>query len=160
MVALVISRLPLVVLMAVGTAGSAVACLLLAVIDINLTDWYWAFGFPAAICAVLGADFVMASGTLFIAKVTPPHEQSVAGAVFQCMQQLGTSIGITIGTVVFNRLLIANSGTNIPERAPRDDLLKSYRAAQWTNFAFVISGEFLTTTECVLGSNLINLSIV
>ncbi|KAL0065019.1 hypothetical protein AAF712_008012 [Marasmius tenuissimus] len=140
-VALVISRLPLVALMAVGTIGSSVACLLFAVIDVDAT--YWAFGFPAAVLAVLGADFVMASGTLFIAKVTPPHEQSVAGAVFQCMQQLGTSIGITIGTVVFNRLLISNTGSNNPEEAPRPAVLKSYRAAQWTNFAFTISAALL-----------------
>ncbi|KAJ8074009.1 hypothetical protein PM082_012299 [Marasmius tenuissimus] len=140
-VALVISRLPLVALMAVGTIGSSVACLLLAVIDVDAT--YWAFGFPAAVLAVLGADFVMASGTLFIAKVTPPHEQSVAGAVFQCMQQLGTSIGISIGTVVFNRLLISNTGSNNPEEAPRPEVLKSYRAAQWTNFAFAISAALL-----------------
>ncbi|KAK1232623.1 hypothetical protein PQX77_004243 [Marasmius sp. AFHP31] len=140
-VALVISRLPLVVLMVVGTVGSSIACLLFAVIDVDAT--YWAFGFPAAAVAVLGADFVMASGTLFIAKVTPPHEQSVAGAVFQCMQQLGTSIGITIGTVVFNRLLISNTGSNNPEEAPAPEVLKSYRAAQWTNFAFCISAALL-----------------
>ncbi|KAK1232622.1 hypothetical protein PQX77_004242 [Marasmius sp. AFHP31] len=138
-VAIVISRLPLVVLMGIGTLGSATACLLFAVIDVNAT--YWAFGFPAAVVAVLGADFVMSSGTLFIAKVTPPHEQSVAGAVFQCMQQLGTSIGITIGTVVYNRLLTKNSGGANPP--PRDALLKSYRAAQWTNFAFTVSAAFL-----------------
>ncbi|KAL0065020.1 hypothetical protein AAF712_008013 [Marasmius tenuissimus] len=138
-VALVIGRLPLVILMAVGTVGTSVACLLFAVIDVDAT--YWAFGFPGAILAVLGSDFVMSSGTLFIAKVTPSHEQSVAGAVFQCMQQLGTSIGVTIGTVVFNRLLTKNAGGVIPP--PRDAELKSYRAAQWTNFAFAISAALL-----------------
>jgi hypothetical protein len=49
---------------------------------------YWAFGFPAAIFAVFGADFVFACGSIFIAKVSLPHEQSVSGAIFQTMTQV------------------------------------------------------------------------
>jgi hypothetical protein len=49
---------------------------------------YWAYGFPSAILSVFGADFVFAAGTLFIAKVALPHEQSVAGALFQTMTQV------------------------------------------------------------------------
>ncbi|KAG7091772.1 hypothetical protein E1B28_008175 [Marasmius oreades] len=140
-VALTVSRLPLVALMAVGTLSSALAALLFAIIVPEVT--YWAYGFPAAIFAVVGADFVMSSGTLFIAKVSPPHEQSVAGAVFQCMQQLGTSIGVTVGTVVFNRLIRQKTGSDSQVTAPREVLLDSYRAAQWTNFAFAILAAIL-----------------
>ncbi|KAF9254845.1 MFS general substrate transporter [Marasmius fiardii PR-910] len=139
-VALTVSRLPLVALMAVGTFSSALAALLFAIIQPEKS--YWAYGFPAAIFAVIGADFVMSSGTLFIAKVSPAHEQSVAGAVFQCMQQLGTSIGVTVGTVVFNRLIQQRTGGD-QGTAPREVLLDSYRAAQWTNFAFGILAALL-----------------
>ena len=38
--------------------------------------------------SVFGADFVFASGTLFVAKVSLPHEQSLAGALFQTMTQV------------------------------------------------------------------------
>lgn len=75
---------------ACGTALSGVAALLFALINPNAT--YWAFGFPGAILAVVGADFVFAGGTLFIAKVSLPHEQSLAGAVFQTMTQVVSSI--------------------------------------------------------------------
>ena len=71
---------------ALGTALTSSASLLFAIIDPDAV--YWAYGFPAAITAVVGADFVFAGGTLFIAKVSLPHEQSVAGAVFQCMTQV------------------------------------------------------------------------
>ena len=49
---------------------------------------YWAFGFPAATIVVVGADFVYAAGTLFIAKISLPHEQSLAGGLFQTMTQV------------------------------------------------------------------------
>ena len=68
-----------------GTLGSTTACLFFALIDPSAP--YWAFGFPAAIVSVIGADFVYASGTLFIAKVSLEHEQSLAGALFQTMTQ-------------------------------------------------------------------------
>lgn len=69
-----------------GTALTAVANLLFAVINVRST--YWAFGFPAAIMSVCGADFVFAAGTLFVAKISLPHEQSLAGALFQTMIQV------------------------------------------------------------------------
>ena len=70
----------------IGTTLTSVASLLFAVINTHAP--YWAFGFPAAIVAVFGADFVFASGTLFVAKVSLPHEQSVSGALFQTMTQV------------------------------------------------------------------------
>ena len=70
----------------IGTSFTAGASLLFAVIKPDAT--YWAFGFPAAVIAVTGADFIFAAGSLFIAKVAKPHEQSVMGAVFQAMTQV------------------------------------------------------------------------
>ncbi|KAI3610003.1 efflux protein [Moniliophthora roreri] len=135
-VALVVGRVSLVALMAMGTALTSSASLLFAIIDPDAV--YWAFGFPAAITAVVGADFVFAAGTLFIAKVSLPHEQSIAGA-------LGTSLGITISTVVFNRIIQQQSnqlGVPITE-VPKPGQLKSYKAAQWTNFAFGVFAALL-----------------
>ncbi len=49
---------------------------------------YWAFGFPSSICAVFGADFVFAAGTLYVAKIVKEDEQSLAGGMFQTMTQV------------------------------------------------------------------------
>ena len=68
---------------------TAVANLLFAVINVKAV--YWAFGFPAAIVVVFGADFVMAAGSLFVAKFSPDEDQSVSGAVLQTMMQVRTS---------------------------------------------------------------------
>ncbi|KAF9456822.1 major facilitator superfamily domain-containing protein [Collybia nuda] len=125
-VAFVVGRVSIVYLIVIGTLGSTGACLLFALIIPSVP--YWAFGFPAAVISVIGADFVFASGTLFVAKVSLPHEQSLAGALFQTMTQLGTAVGLTVTTVVFNRVTLMSS-----EGRPT---LKSYQAAQWTSFAF------------------------
>lgn len=49
---------------------------------------YWAYGFPAFFLSVWAADFVFACGTLFFAKIAHPHEQSVAGGIFQTVIQV------------------------------------------------------------------------
>lgn len=70
----------------IGTFGTSTACLFFALIDPSAP--YWAFGFPAAILSVIGGDFVFSSGTLFIAKISLEHEQSLGGALFQTMTQV------------------------------------------------------------------------
>jgi MFS family permease len=127
---------------AIGTLLTGIAILLFAIIDPDVT--YWAYGFPSAMIIVLGADFVFASGTLFVAKITPHHEQSVAGAVFQAMTQIGTAIGISISTIVYNGVLAAQARRqgvaldNQADNAPKSAQLKAYHAAFWTAFAFAM----------------------
>ncbi|KAK0467833.1 putative efflux transporter [Desarmillaria tabescens] len=142
-VAFVAGRVPFIYFMVSGTALTSAASLLFALI--NPTTTYWAFDFPAAVLSVVGADFVFAAGTLFIAKVSLPHEQSVAGAVFQTMTQLGTSFGVTISTVVYDRVLRARAedfGTD-SSNAPKPAQLDAYQAAAWTDFAFGIFAALL-----------------
>jgi len=69
-----------------GSAATATACLLFAIIDPSTT--YWAYAFVAFITSAMGCDFAFAAGTLFIAKYSPPHEQSVAAALFSTMIQV------------------------------------------------------------------------
>ncbi|CCM00646.1 uncharacterized protein FIBRA_02683 [Fibroporia radiculosa] len=146
-VALVVGRVPLAILVAIGTALTATADLLFALI--NPAAPYWAFGFPAAVVSVFGADFVFPSGTLFIAKVCLPHEQSVGGALFQTMTQLGGAFGLAISTVVYDSVLARESrrygvivnqnGSNAPPAAQ----LASYKSAMWTGFALGVLGTLL-----------------
>jgi hypothetical protein len=62
---------------------------LFAVIDPNVT--FWAFGFPAAVIVVIGADFVFSAGTIYVARIALPEEQSVAGGLFNTMTQVRTA---------------------------------------------------------------------
>ncbi len=143
-IAVVIGRIDVALILMFGTALTGVANIFFAVIKADAS--YWATGFPSAILCVFGADFVFSAGTIFIAKVSLPHEQSVAGALFQTMTQLGTSFGLAITTIVFNRVLakqssnmgviVDDAGTN----APMDAQLRAYRAAEWAAFAFGILG--------------------
>ncbi|THV00004.1 MFS general substrate transporter [Dendrothele bispora CBS 962.96] len=140
--AIVVGRVSIVVLFTLGTCLTGCAPLLFALIDPKAP--YWTFGFPSAILSVMGADFVFASGTLFVAKFSIGNEQSVAGAVFQTMAQIGTSIGVTVSTVVFNRVLVKkeqDAGISFSSETPLSDVARSiqldaYRASQWTNFTF------------------------
>ncbi|KAJ7452827.1 putative efflux transporter [Mycena latifolia] len=126
-VALIVGRVPTLWLLASGTLTTTLAPLLFALIVPAAP--YWAFGFPAAVCSVVGADFLFAAGTLFVAGAVGPGEQSVAGGVFQTMTQLGTSFGVTASTIVFN---------HVQQGADRNgaDALGSYHAAMWTGVAF------------------------
>ncbi|KAI0251756.1 efflux transporter [Lactifluus subvellereus] len=126
-IALIVGRIDVVYIVAVGTLMTGCANIFFAVIDPNAT--YWAFGFPSACLIVLGAEFTYVSGTLFISKISLLHEQSVTGALFQAMTKIGSTIGL-------NR-----EGDN----APMEAQLKAYKAAMWTAFAFGI----LCTMLCV-----------
>jgi hypothetical protein len=89
---------------------------------------------------------------MFISKVSPPSEQSVAGALFQAMTQIGSAIGLSVSTIVFNGVLKAQSsslGVSLDQGsgdAPPAAQLKAYQAAMWTGFAFGILCEFWMPT--------------
>ncbi|KAG2073084.1 MFS general substrate transporter [Suillus decipiens] len=112
-----------------GTLLTAAAAMLFALINPSMT--YWAFGFPSTVLVVFGSDFVYSSGTIFIAKTSLPHEQSI-----------GTAFGLTISTIVFNSVVdkesaklgvpVNSNGTNVPMSAQ----LMGYKDAQWTSAAF------------------------
>ncbi|KAJ6544599.1 MFS general substrate transporter [Mycena vulgaris] len=126
-VVLVISRMDLVFLIVSGTFFTSLGSLLFALILPSAP--YWAFGFPAAIVSVFGADFIFAAGTLFVAKVSLPHEQSLAGGLFQTLTQLGTAFGLAISTIAFDA---------VADGAGDDAPLKAYKAAQWTAFGMAV----------------------
>lgn len=71
-----------------GTIITGAACILFALIDPSAT--YWAFEFPSTTLVVFGADFVYSVGTIFVAKIVFPYEQSLAGGLFQTMTQVRT----------------------------------------------------------------------
>lgn len=147
-VALVVGRVNVIYLMLLGTSLTASANIFFSVADPSRS--YWAYGFPSSILSVFGADFVFSAGTLFIAKVALPHEQSVAGALFQTMTQLGTSFGLAITTLLFNRVREMESaklgvtvGDGFDSEGPPHAQLLAYRAAEWGGFGFGVVATLL-----------------
>lgn len=148
-VAVIVGHVPLVWMIATGTLFTGLANLLFAVVDPAAP--YWAFGFPAAIVSVFGADFVFATGTLFVAKVCLPHEQSVGGALFQTLTQVGTAFGIAISTIVFNATIekkahelgVDTGALASASAAPRPAQLAAYKNAMWAGCAFGFFGGIL-----------------
>ncbi|KAF7980644.1 hypothetical protein HWV62_37456 [Athelia sp. TMB] len=138
-IALSIGWVSLVVIVVLGTLLTGTASLLFALI--NPSSPYWAFGFPAAVIVVFGADFVFASGTIFVAKISLPHEQSLTGALFNTMTQIGTAFGLTISTIVYDRV-VARDESSIDSHSAT---LKGYKAAQWTAFGFAMLSAVLAT---------------
>ncbi|KAF8675545.1 Transporter, partial [Rhizoctonia solani] len=94
-----------------------------------------------AAVVVFGADFMFATGSIFVAKVALPHEQSLAGGIFNTLNQLGTAFGLAIASVVNNsvyRQSVRASGDEV------ESLLLGYRAAFWTCFGFGMAALVLT----------------
>lgn len=73
------------------------------------------------------------------------------------ISQIGTAVGVTVTTVVYNRVLQQDSlkmGVTLDVNramAPRQAMLNSYKAAQWTAFAFGILCEFEVSDFRCLG---------
>ncbi|KZO95200.1 efflux transporter [Calocera viscosa TUFC12733] len=141
--ALVSGLMPAQFLIMIGCIGTGLANLLFAVI--NTSSPYWAFGFPAAVVSVFGADFIFASSTLYGAKIARHHEQSLAGGIFNTVTQTGTAFGMTITTIVYDTVVRSQSakegvvlnadGTNASLSAQ----LRGLRSAQWTSFGFAMA---------------------
>ncbi|EJD53286.1 putative efflux transporter [Auricularia subglabra TFB-10046 SS5] len=138
-VGLFVAHIPMVYLVVLGAGATAIAALLFAVIDEHAT--YWAYNFPAAVLSVFGADFIFASGAIFVARVALPGEQSVAGGLFQTLVQLGSAFGIAISTIAHDAGVRRSlpPGVEIEgdlNTAPHDAQLRGYRDGFWTCFAF------------------------
>ncbi|KAJ7273761.1 MFS general substrate transporter [Mycena rebaudengoi] len=127
-VVLVVSRMDFVYLVVFGTTFTGLGSLLFALIQPSAP--YWAYGFPSTIVSVFGADFCFAAGSLFVAKVSLPHEQSLAGGLFQTLTQLGTAFGLAISTIVYDTV----PGSETSASAP----LKAYKLAQWSSFSMAM----------------------
>ncbi|KAH9967497.1 efflux transporter [Russula dissimulans] len=144
-IALLIGRINVVYIVAIGTILTGCANIYFAVNDPHQS--YWAVGFPSACLIVLGVDFTYSSGTLFVCKVSRPSDQSVAGGLFQAMTQIGSAIGLSVSTIVYNKVLRMQSGrlgvsaglqggdSESGDAASRAAQLKAYQAAMWTGFA-------------------------
>ncbi|KAG8406294.1 hypothetical protein J3459_019241 [Metarhizium acridum] len=77
-VAKLLSRIPTLFILVCGTLATSVACLLYAV-PIPPTSTYWAYGFPAMVLAVVGADTSWPCLTLFTSQALPRRIRPLVG---------------------------------------------------------------------------------
>lgn len=115
---------------------------LLFAIPIPVDTTYWAYGFPAMVLCVCGADTIFPVLTLFVAKTLPPEDASLGGALITAVGQIGRSIGLALATAVQTAIIAKEKGLSIDEVGnqghglePWDDALKvGIRGTAWFNF--------------------------
>jgi hypothetical protein len=93
---------------------------------------YWYDAFFAQLLAPISADILFTIGLLVVSDVFPAKTQALAGAVFSTVTQFGTSIGITMMTVISSS--VTKSSEFEDKEKPRA-LEVGYRAAFWAMFA-------------------------
>ncbi|KAK6854092.1 major facilitator superfamily transporter [Apiospora arundinis] len=136
-----ISRVPTYILLMIGNFSLGLSCLLFA-IPIPSDTSYFAFGLPAMILAVVGADITWPCLTLFTSASLPQEDQALGGALINASGQLGRSIGLAITTAAQTAIMarergvpVERSGKVLPWDAPS---LVGLRDANWLNFALAM----------------------
>ncbi|ORY33741.1 efflux protein [Naematelia encephala] len=98
LVAFLITKVPTQWIVCVGIMATGIASVLFAVAPADTI--YWRYPFNGMWLSVMGADFLMATGMIFVAALSLHDEQSVAGALFQTLVQIGGSFGLSLTTVI------------------------------------------------------------
>lgn len=133
-VAILASRAPAQILIMLGCIGTALAPLLSAVQKVDAP--YWQYQFPAMLLSVFGADFIFATGIMYVSTVAGPGQQALAGGVFNMTTQVGTAVGLAIMTVIQSKVTASKTqelggiydpnSTNIPPEATRQGLVMAF----------------------------------
>jgi MFS family permease len=148
-VAQLLSRVPTLFILVCGTLATSVACLLYAV-PIAPSTTYWAYGFPAMVLAVIGADTSWPCLTLFTSQALPREDQAMGGALINAVGQFGRSIGLAIGTAIQTAAMAKARGVPVKEAGPMRpwdwDSLTGLRAASWANFGLGIASLLVVLT--------------
>ncbi|KAL9094112.1 MAG: hypothetical protein Q9165_003527 [Trypethelium subeluteriae] len=97
---LVLHKISNQLLMYIGAAAYTISFLLMAVN--RKSDSYWAFFFPALVFDVVGADLEFNVANMYVLSSLPPHQQSIAGGLFQTVTKLCTTLGFGIATALYN----------------------------------------------------------
>lgn len=142
-----LSRVPTIFILLTGNVACSLACLLFAV-PIDPKTTYWAFGFPAMLLAVLGADTAWPCLTLFTSQALPPEDQAVGGALINAAGQMGRAIGLAISTAVQTAVMARERGVKVSQAGPVKQWdgpsLTGIHAGNWFNFALAIASIFIS----------------
>lgn len=83
---------------------------------------YWAWIFPAMVCATISIDLIYSLVNVFLSTKLPPHQQGVAGSLAHSLVHFGGAL-----------LLGVASGVN--DAQPDEGEAMKYRDAFWLQFA-------------------------
>ena len=141
-----LSIVPASLLLSFGTLSVSVSSLLFA-LPLPVHTTYWAYGFPAMVLSVCGADTLFPTLTLFVAKSLPAEDQALGGALINMVGQFGRALGLAMATAVQTAVEARERGVAVGEvgeqagAAPWDPALKvGIRSAAWFNFAVGMGG--------------------
>ncbi|KUI68607.1 hypothetical protein VM1G_04702 [Cytospora mali] len=132
-----IGIIPTYMLLLFGNLCICVSCLLFAV-PIPPTTTYFAYGLPAMVLSVFGADTTWPCLTLFTSHSLPQADQAMGGALVNAAGQFGRAIGLAIATAVQTAVIADERGTSVQDSGSLktwdQPTLKGLQAAQWFNF--------------------------
>ncbi|TRX93746.1 hypothetical protein FHL15_005422 [Xylaria flabelliformis] len=133
-----ISRVPTWILLLCANTAVSISCLLFAV-PLPRSTSYFAFGFPALILSVIGADITWPCLTLFTSKSLPQEDQAMGGGLINASAGVGRAIGLAIDTAIQTAVLARERHVSVEyagKIAKWDEAsVVSIRAANWFNFA-------------------------
>ncbi|KAI1753912.1 major facilitator superfamily transporter [Xylaria castorea] len=133
-----ISRVPTWILLLCANTAVSISCLLFAV-PLPRSTSYFAFGLPAFVLSVIGADITWPCLTLFTSKSLPQEDQALGGGLINASAGVGRAIGLAIDTAVQTAILARERHVSV-ENAGKitkwdEASVASLRAANWFNFA-------------------------
>ena len=109
---------------------------------------YWAFGFPAMVLCVFGADTLFPSLVLFNAQSLPKEDQALGGALIVAVGQVGRAICLAIGIAIqvavqeghekADKGAVTGNG-NLQNPA----FLRGLKAGMWFNVGLALSAGFV-----------------
>lgn len=128
-----------------STSAVSMSSLLFA-IPISEHTTYWAYGFPAMVFCVCGADTIFPVLTLFVAKTLPSEDASLGGALITAVGQIGRAIGLALATAVQTAVIAKEMGVSVVQVGekghglePWDPALRAgIRATAWFSFGMSI----------------------
>jgi MFS family permease len=94
---LILHLLPGTILMVLSGLGYVMSVLLFAIIPDRPS--YWAYVFPAMICATLGVDVAFNVSNVFITTQTPSKRQGLAGALINSTLFIGISFFLGVADI-------------------------------------------------------------
>lgn len=96
--AVILHRLPGTVMMVVTGLAIVIDSLLFALAPLDAG--YWAWVFPAMVCATLATDLIFSVANIFFSTVLPTRRQGLAGALANVVPNLGIAILLGFADVV------------------------------------------------------------
>lgn len=130
---LVIDRISAKYAVLLSSAFCTGAPLLMA--NINPGWPYWYDAFFAQLLTPLSIDVLFTVGLLIVSATFPTKTQALAGAVFNTVAQVGTSIGLTVLAVISSTV----TKEHIEGQSATRAIMSGYRASFWTLFAMMVT---------------------